>query len=631
MQKELTMFQQPHAILTADPPGDDAADLATLEELVPGTLAYGQRRDGTGRWRLNKSELRPGPSEEYRFVVPIHGAWLLAARLEKLGMAYDVDTRHETPDPWQDARKDEWAAEAKPRVRALAAAGVLRPGVADMLTSYQLANVTFGNSRPWLYNVWPCGSGKTLGALITALVHGGTILVVCPGKARATWQREILKRTTLEPFRKRPTASMRKSDQTFAEYQEAHPTGGIYIYGAEALPLYIEEIQKIDPTVVIFDELHLFGSRKRWDAEVQPDGSVTFKQAMSKAGSRVKLSVAGAVCSRLRNIKLAIGLSATPLDDGRPRRLWSQLDMLSPGGFSFSYYRFAKRYCGGRPGEYGFDDKGSSNLQELKLRARFLMHEVTYSESHGELPPTRVEVEYLDRSEQTRPERWSDDETYGQAAKRMAKQAAKGQIPKESVVEARLAEACSRKRRYVVDEAMQGLRGGGKVLIFATRHREVEAIARALRRAVTTGDSAIQSVTVLMAHGGVSERERDKMVERYRDSDGPIVMVATGQTMGTSVDGFQTTTLGLLAMLPWKPGDFTQWRGRFDRLGGAATLLKVIVARGTYDEKVVEILTDKLGPIEALLKDETVTSVKDKLLGIDDEEAVLAGIMGKLF
>ena len=84
-------------------------------------------------------------------------------------------------------------------------------------------------------------------------------------------------------------------------------------------------------------------------------------------------------------------------------------------------------------------------------------------------------------------------------------------------------------------------------------------------------------------------------------------------------------------MLPWKPGDFTQWRGRFDRLGGTATLLKVVVAKGTYDEKVVEILTDKLGPIEELLVDETVTSVKDKLLGIDDEDEVLADICGKLF
>lgn len=92
----------------------------------------------------------------------------------------------------------------------------------------------------------------------------------------------------------------------------------------------------------------------------------------------------------------------------------------------------------------------------------------------------------------------------------------------------------------------------------------------------------------------------------------------------------QTADLAVFAMLPWKPGEFVQWKGRFDRLGGRATLLKVAVARGTYDEKVVEILTDKFGPIEQFLKADELEGLGDKLLGIEDKDSIISGFIDKL-
>ena len=133
-----------------------------------------------------------------------------------------------------------------------------------------------------------------------------------------------------------------------------------------------------------------------------------------------------------------------------------------------------------------------------------------------------------------------------------------------------------------------------------------------------------------MAHGGVSETERDKIADDFREHSGPCVLVATGQSVGTGVDGMQTASLAIFAMLPWKPGDFTQWKGRFDRLGGTATLLKVVVAKGTYDEKVVEILVDKFGPIEQFLKADELEGLGDKLMGIEDRDAIISGFLDKL-
>ena len=106
--------------------------------------------------------------------------------------------------------------------------------------------------------------------------------------------------------------------------------------------------------------------------------------------------------------------------------------------------------------------------------------------------------------------------------------------------------------------------------------------------------------------------------------------VATGQSVGTGVDGMQTADLAIFAMLPWKPGDFLQWKGRFDRLGGHATLLKVIVASNTYDERVVEILTDKFGPIESFLHADELKGLDNKLLGLEDKGSLIDSIISKL-
>jgi superfamily II DNA helicase RecQ len=212
----------------------------------------------------------------------------------------------------------------------------------------------------------------------------------------------------------------------------------------------------------------------------------------------------------------------------------------------------------------------------------------------------------------------------------MAKEAKFNHVAKERMIEARLAEACSRKRNFIVDEVKQGLQGGGKVVVFTARRSETEVWAQKIRKAVSQGDEQT-GASVWMAHGGISETERDEITDAFRNHEGPCCLVATGQSVGTGVDGMQTADLAIFAMLPWKPGDFVQWKGRFDRLGGRATLLKVVVAVGTYDERVVEILTDKFGPIMDFLAADEIKGLDTKLLGLENQEALVESICDRLF
>ena len=629
------MWTQPHFLYRfAWSPQDLARfDPRHLEGWIPGVLvyAYVNRK----RTRLNKLETDT-LVDSIEVFAPIHGAWLTETYLQRLNVRYEAISRYVSTreggwlQAWSESDRPRLEAEGRDILDTLISRGIVRPHVKDLVTPYQAIGIAWAKHRPWVMNVWACGSGKTLGGMLASFTRTGASLVLCPAKARHVWWSQVQEYTTLEPFRVRPRGERKKDDETLESYLQRVGTRAFVIVGVESIHEYVSEVRATAPMTLIYDELHLHGSAKRWKAIHNEDGTVDFAKRTTKANKETRAAVMMDV-SRLPSVKLRIGMTATPLDDGRPRRLWSQYDLLTIGGFAHSYRRFAERYCAATPGQYGgLDDRGSSNLDELRSRSSFFMHEVPYSESHDALPSTRVQVVYLDRCDLGGAGRYSVDQTYGQAIRTLTQLTRSSYTARERLVEARLAEACSRKRPYVIDEVRQGVRSNGKVVVFTARRAETEIWAARIRRSLSEGDERLNDTDVWMAHGGISESERDRITDAFKDHPGPCVLIATGQSVGTGVDGMQTADLAIFAMLPWKPGDFTQWKGRFDRLGGRPTLLKVVVAQGTYDERVVEILVEKFGPIETFLAADELEGLDSKLLGLEDEETLISNIVGRL-
>lgn len=633
-----SMWDQPHYTYRVAP--DYAQHAAAVETHCPGTLAWAVR--GRRRYRLTRNEWPDdGLPSHVEIYAPVHAAFVVEHFLNGWGVSFAAEERMGAaavlPWPTTPEALDRCARQGADLIAQEVKLGELKPHVADMATPYQKRSAAWAATRPWVMNVWPCGSGKTVGALIDALTREGTVLVICPAKARHVWWTQVQQYTNILPWRLIPESERRKKDMTWQQY-EAHCAETrqrrFIIVGAESLNDNAEFVMNLSPEVLILDELHIHGQSKRWKAVQEKDGKVGFTRRQTASGDKDAWSVAIMDISRLPSLSLRVGLTATPLDDGRPKRLWAQLDLLTPGGFAHSYRRFAERYCDAVPNPYGgIDDKGSSNIEELRARCSFFTHEVPYTESHSSLPPTRVQVVYLPVSAQDKAERYDDAQTFDQAIKQLARQA-RGEyedVPaRERLIEARLAEASSRKRGYVVAEVLEGLKGGGKVIVFTARRREAERWGEAIRKVVSSSDE-VKNATVWVGHGGVSEPERNDMIDGFRSSAGPCCLVGTGQAFGIAVDGMQTADLAIFAMLPWKPGDFLQWRGRFDRHGGRATLLKVVVASATYDERVVEILTDKFGPIEQFLEADELDGMGEKLLGMEDRESLVDDVVGKLF
>ena len=630
---------QPHNIykLTSAP----GARLLAVERMLPGVLVYGHFERDRKWHRLKKIEGDEGDLEMfdyYRCFVPLNCAWLFEHWVppgSEFAREAVINTEGIFAWPTETDELDALETAGRALVQQRVDAGEVKPFVVDLLTRYQARGIGWSAARPWWKLVYPCGSGKTLAATMAALVVPGTVVVIAPAKARRVWWDQVQEYTNVRPYRVTPTGQMRRGDETLAEYLWDCESKGVrkfVVFGAQSLPDNMEAVQDLEPTVLIIDELHTFGQPKRWKAIFDSEGAVSFEKRRTATNTRETRAVAATDITRLPSLKLRVGMTATPLDDGRPRRLWSQLDLLSPGGFGMGYHSFAKRYCDAKEGDHGgIEDRGSSNIDELQARASYLMQEVTHTESHGQLPATRVQVLWLEVSDQNRPA----------AFKRVIAKAEKEAIKtgtlfdKERALEANLMEAASRKRSFVVAEALEGLRGGGKVVLFTARRQDCEDWAsymgKALQKEVAQGNFGGVMPPLWWGHGGTEPTDREDMVSAFKVSEGPCILVATGQAFGESVDGLQTASLAIFAMLPWRPGDFEQWKGRFDRIGGAPTLLKVVLAKQSYDEKVAGILADKMGPIKEFLVAEQYRGLDDKLLGLDDLKKMRASVVASLF
>ena len=190
------MWDQPHFRYVVEARGQWDF-LRHFELLVPGTLAWGLRTYVNRQGDLKSRRLRversvPQDLEDLsscELFVPLHGAWLVEQELQRAHMEYEyssVRTGGVTPWPTSGGRE---SLEHNGRRLTTAAVnrGELRSHVIDLATRYQFASAGWATGRPWVMNVWSCGSGKTLGAILGSFTRAGPVLVVAPAKARHVW------------------------------------------------------------------------------------------------------------------------------------------------------------------------------------------------------------------------------------------------------------------------------------------------------------------------------------------------------------------------------------------------------------------------------------------------------------
>ena len=156
--------------------------------------------------------------------------------------------------------------------------------------------------------------------------------------------------------------------------------------------------------------------------------------------------------------------------------------------------------------------------------------------------------------------------------------------------------------RALLDE----LGAAEKVLVFAETRETIEYLRAALAK---------QRIEALAYVGDLTPAERDKLVARFRDPEGPRVMLCT--ELGGEGRNFQHCHVLVNYDLAWSPAAIEQRIGRIDRIGQSREVrIYCFRTEGTLAARVLEVMDEGVGvftePVGGL--DPVLESVEADLL-----------------
>ena len=348
----------------------------------------------------------------------------------------------------------------------------------------------------------------------------------------------------------------------------------------------------------------------------------------------------------LRNAKRLLLLSGTPALS-RPAELWPQLHAIAHDSLfpERAQREYARRYCNAHEGHFGWDEKGSSNEEELAalLRESVMIRRLKADVLKSCLPAKVRNTIYveapagLQRDIDEKMDALNTLElSISQAAKRYGEGAddvlrqlkadrdalmmrlweAAGKAKAPAIVR-RLAEllrggaakAPPRGADAEVlsdDDILRELEGGGggeggagggqgaaeaapgdvrKVLVFATHMAVLDQLENAMLAA---------DVAYIRIDGHVPAAKRQPLVDRFQDEEEVEVALLGVKACNTGVS-FTAANYAIFAELMWTPGDMRQAEDRIHRMGQTSPKVyyDVFICKNSYDERHMRLLQSK--------------------------------------
>ncbi|HEY1417162.1 MAG TPA: helicase-related protein, partial [Myxococcaceae bacterium] len=161
-------------------------------------------------------------------------------------------------------------------------------------------------------------------------------------------------------------------------------------------------------------------------------------------------------------------------------------------------------------------------------------------------------------------------------------QAASGVLPSAPALPAR--DAKYQALRALLDDVWED-EPDAKVLLFTEALATLESL-----RSLLSSDG----IEALGYHGDLPLLERDRQVARFRDPEGPKVLIST--EVGGEGRNFQFAHHLVNYDLPWSPATMEQRIGRLDRIGQTQPVdIHVFDVRGTLASDVLALLADAVG------------------------------------
>lgn len=517
----------------------------------------------------------------------------------------------------------------------------LAPGTWTMLRAFQREGVAQACFRGSHVLWWGCGGGKTFGGIVWALAAPGAVVVFTLAPAREQWIEELSKvAPAIDPYLHRPASSRRKRDVTLAYYLLTTPRPFL-VLGWESLhddDVFAQLMALPPPFSIVWDELSVLKAHRRFTRHI--DGVTLWVDGQNNPvprdvlGARPILkdlppgahrdsrdpeiwyepcaTIAARAAFLAPRAARRLGLTATFVPD-RVRDIWAQLDAVLPG-CAGKYRDFAVAYCAGHQGKYGWVDDGASDPAGLRTLLARHTHYVPKARVNAELPAvqrllTRIPRDGLNALH-------ADDRAAIKHAIRAAKQA--GANVALAAFGAQVLAAAGRKTTAAVQRVVECVGSEQKILVFTGLRRhvdEIEAHTREAIRKAKLGDCPIWA-----ADGSVPADRRRQIQQAYMAAPGPAVLIGTRDAWGMALN-LQSTDRLLSVALPWTWLELEQAEGRVVRLGmDRRVVIEYLIAEGTVDTRVAEVVLAKLGAINALIQDDQLTSIRETLQGGSDAD-----------
>src|SRR5207302_7364869 len=162
-------------------------------------------------------------------------------------------------------------------------------------------------------------------------------------------------------------------------------------------------------------------------------------------------------------------------------------------------------------------------------------------------------------------------------------------------------------------DLLDGELAGEKVLVFAEARETIEYLRLQLARL----RGKRKGIEALAYVGDLSPAERDKLVARFRDPEGPRVLLCT--ELGGEGRNFQHCHVLVNYDLAWSPAAIEQRIGRIDRIGQSREVrIYAFRPEGTLAARVLDVLDEGVGvftePVGGL--DPVLESVETELTAL---------------
>ncbi len=474
------------------------------------------------------------------------------------------------------------------------------------------------------------GLGKTIeaGLVLSALLHAGLVkrcLVVAPSHLTVQWLAELFHKfnllfTLMDPDRAREDreAAEAEADESEGSPWSRHP---LVITSLEFLSRSKEEAAAAAEAgwdLVVIDEAHhLRGARayevaqalakRTWGlllltaTPLQLDPAeyhallrlVDPAPAATEAELRARLARQGALSAEVRALLLGDKAAAERIaklfpDDPELAKLRGPpllAHLAESYGLSARLLRNRRAVVG------GFTPRTLTKIDvQLSREEQALEAEVREALGQAKLPSGAVLASLFRRLGSSPPSLAAGLAAAGE--KKLAQRALS--LPRDSKLEA-------------FHQLLQEL-GQEKVLVFAETRETVEYLRAALAK---------KRIEALAYLGDLSPAERDKLVARFRDPDGPRGLLST--ELGGEGRNFQHCHVLVNYDLAWSPAAIEQRLGRIDRIGQSREVrIYAFAPEGTLAARVLEVLdagvsvfTEPTGGLDPVLE-----SVESELLAL---------------